>query len=352
MATDPLKLVQIGTGGIGNYHLRIYKDLPEIQVVGVFDVAAEAAHRAAEKHEIATVYPTLEAALADDTAEAVMVAVPNQFHTEITCQALAAGKHVICEKPLAPTAAGVEEMIAARDRSGKLLMTGQHMRFENRTRRLKQLIDAGRLGEVYYAKAAWLRRNGVPPTPGFLSKRMAVRGPGADLGVHVVDLAVHLMGPPAAVAVSGMATDRLALQPGRYNAWGEFDPADFEVEDFACGWVRFANGSVLTVEVSWMLNLLESETYGVELFGERGGCKWPDLRWVGDDNGVINVAQIESVRQPPGDGHKNEFQAFAEAVRSGGPSPVPAEESLTVARILDGLYRSAETGREVRFDGE
>ncbi len=350
MASQKTGLIQIGTGGIGNFHLAVYKDLPDIEVIGVYDVNQDAARKAAEKHGVETVFESLEAALDQPRADMVTVATPNRYHADITIKALEAGKHVVCEKPLAPTAAEVERMIAARDKAGKLLMTAQHMRFDSRSQALRRLIEAGRLGEVYYSRARWLRRWSVPATPGFISKQQAVRGPGADIGVHVVDLAMHLMDHPRPVSVSGMSVCKLAKQPGRYNSWGTFKPEQFEVEDFAAGWVRFANGAVLTIEVSWMLNTLEQEEYGVELYGDRGGAAWPTLRWVGGDGDVFSSATIESVNHNAHNGHQNEFRAFVDAIHSGGPSPVPAEQSLTVARILDALYESAEKQREVRLD--
>ena len=111
--------------------------------------------------------------------------------------------------------------------------------------------------------------------------------------------------------------------------------------------MRFENGAALTLETSWMLNQLENETYGVDLFGDRGGAAWPALKWFGEQGGRCGTATIEDVDRDAYNGHLNEFKAFVEAVRAGGPSPIPAEQSLTVARILDGLYESAETGREV-----
>ena len=349
MATDKLRIVQIGTGGMGRYHLRLWKEMPGVEVIGLYDAAPAAAEQGAKICDTARVYPNLEAALGDARADAVCIATPNRFHPDMVCAALAAGRHVLCEKPLAATAAEIERMIAVRDRAGTLLMTAQHMRFDTRTATLQRLMAAGRLGDVYYAKAFWLRRRFAPSTPGFVTQAQAVRGPGADIGVHVVDLSMHLLGHPQPVAVSGVSVCKLARTPGRYNAWGRLDPALYDVEDFAAGWVRFANGAVLTVEVSWLLNMLETEAYGVHLFGERGGAQWPELKWVWEEDGIVSTGQVESYDRNVHDGHKNELLAFVEAVRAGGPSPVPAEQSLTVARILDALYASAESGREVRL---
>lgn len=345
MNPAPLRVALIGTGGIGRYHLRLWHELAEVSCVGVFDLQASAAEAAARQWEIPTVFPTLADAVGDERVEAVVVATPNMFHREAVVAALRAGRHVLCEKPLAVTPVDIAAMIAARDASGKLLMTAQHMRFEHRTQALRRLLATGQVGPVYYSRAWWLRRRRAPSTPGFLKKSQAGRGPGMDLGVHVLDLALHLLDFPRPVTVSGISVRHLAEHAGQENEWGTYDPADFEVEEFAAGLVRFADGAALALEVSWLLNMLEKELWGVWLYGTAGGVQWPDLRLSRTAGNLLLDSQVAN--ELGHDGHKNEMLAFAAAIRSGGPSPVPAEQSLIVARVLEALYTSAETGREV-----
>ncbi len=344
---QPLRVVVIGTGGIGKYHIRTWQAQPEVEVIGVYDREEAVATRVAEEFKVDRVYRSLADAVGD-AADVVDICTPNMFHAEGTIAALNAGKHVLCEKPLAPRAADIRAMIAARDRAGRLLMTCQHMRFEQRTRALRRVIGAGRLGDVYYARAWWLRRRGAPTTPGFLTRAQAGFGPGMDLGVHVLDLAMHLMGGPRPVSVSGVAPCALAHRPDACNQWGSFRAADYEVEDFAAGFVRFEGGAALSLEVSWLLNMVEPESYHVALHGTEGGVRWPELKLAHVQDGLLVDSQIAS--ETGTDGHRYALAAFAEAVRTGGPSPVPAEESLTVARILEGLYESAASGREVRLE--
>lgn len=347
MPQQRVRIVIVGTGGIGTLHLRDWAKIPQAEVVGVYDVEPNAARAAAEKYDIAKVYPSLDEAVGETRADAVDVCTPNMFHKAGVLAALGAGKHCLCEKPLAVTPGEIKEMIAARDRGGRLLCTIQHMRFEQRTQALKRAIDAGRLGAVYYTRAWWLRRRMAPTTPGFLKKEQAGYGPGMDLGVHVLDLAMHLLGHPEPVSVSGIAPCHLGRRPDVANQWGRYDPADFEVEDFAAGWVRFKNGAALSLEVSWLLNMVEDELYGVWLHGTEGGVKWPDLTIAHVQDGLLVDSRITS--ELGTDGHKNQLQAFADAILHDGPSPVPTEQSLTVARILAALYESATTGREVRL---
>ncbi len=349
MTEHRLGVAQIGAGGIGKHHLRCYTNIPEIRVAGVYDINVAATEAAAKEFEIERVYRTLDEALSDVDVDFVTVATPTGVHAEVVIQALNAGKHVLCEKPLAPTAADIERIITARDASGRLLMTGQHQRFEASTVAIQQWIKAGRLGDCYYARAQWLRRRRVPATPGFITKKLAGLGPGADLGVHLIDSSLFLLGHPKPVSVSGVAGCKLAHGTPRLNEWGRFDPQLYDVEDYAMGFIRFETGAALTIETSWMLNMHEPELTRLSLFGTVGGVEWPSAKMVHEDAGGLTIGELQSVA---GDnGHTNEFRAFVAAIREGAPSPVPPEQSLVNARILDGLYASSETGREVRLDG-
>jgi len=346
-SSEAVRVALIGTGGIGKLHARLWRETPGAELVGVYDLAPAVAREVAEKLGIKRVYRSLEEAVGDETADAVDVCTPNRAHTPVVLAALGAGKHCLCEKPLAATAAEIEQIIAARDRSGRILMTAQHLRFEERTVALKRLVDAGELGDIYYTRAWWLRRRLAPTTPGFLTRAQAVRGPGLDIGVHALDLALHFLGHPQPASVTGFAVCKLAHQQEIANQWGAYRGEDFEVEDLAAGFVRFRNGAALVLEVSWLLNQTEPESYSVWLHGTAGGARWPDLMLNSVRAGLLLDTRI--VSNTGTDGHKNELAAFRDAVRCNGPSPVPAEQSLAVARILDALYTSAETGREVRL---
>ena len=346
--SDAVAVALVGTGGIGEFHAALWRETPQARLLGVYDVNRRAAERVAREYGAERVYDSLEDALADERVDAIDVCTPNRFHAPTVTAALDAGKHCICEKPLAATAAEIEEMIAARDRSGRLLMTAQHMRFERSSLALMKLIEAGELGEVYYTRAWWLRRRMAPTTPGLLSRAQAVHGPGLDIGVHMLDLAMHFMGHPQPLTVSGISVCKLGRQPDVGNQWGRFKPADYEVEDFAAALVRFAGGAALSLEVSWLLNMHEQEKCSVWLHGTDGGASWPNLKLNHVRQGLLIDSSV--AHDGTSDGHKNELAAFRDAILTGGPSPVPAEQSLTVARIIEALYESAETGREVTLD--
>ena len=245
-------------------------------------------------------------------------------------------------------------MIAARDASGKLLMTAQHRRFEGTSKALKAEIDTGVLGEIYHARAWYLRRAFTPVTPGFVTKKHSAGGACIDVGVHILDQTLWMMGNPKPVTVSGVSRTELAHQPGAWTEWGNrpVDPTIYDVEEFASAFVRFENGATLILEVSWMLhhNVQSDDIDDIQLwlYGKNGGAEWPKCEIYQTNNVTRQQYNRKLMRtansMPP---HALECVEFAQAIVDGAPSPVPAEQSLQVMTILDAVYKSQETGREV-----
>jgi predicted dehydrogenase len=263
---------------------------------------------------------------------------------------------VLCEKPLAPTPAEIRKMIAARDRSGKMLMTAQHFRFTPTAQALKREIDRGTLGQVYHARCWMLRRAATPCNTNFTLKRNSGGGPCIDIGVHILDLTLWMMGHPRPVAVSGVTHAPLHRVPSSFSIWGGKLPGEWDVEELALGTVRFDNGASLVLEVSWLLHhKIPPEQYEdmqMWLYGTRGGAHWPSdeiLRSDGEKQELID-ARLKCADDPLRP-HARECVAFAEAIVEGKPSPVPAEQALELMSILQGLYRSAEEGCEVKVQG-
>ncbi|MBM3494440.1 MAG: Gfo/Idh/MocA family oxidoreductase, partial [Armatimonadetes bacterium] len=227
----------IGVRGIANTHIPGWRDSPHTDIAALADVDAEVLKRQGATLGITALYEDPYALLADPDIGIVDICTPNMYHAPLAIAALDAGKHVICEKPLAPTPAEVEQMIAARNRSGRLLMTAQHFRFEGSARAMKAQIDAGQLGEVYHARSWMLRRSGAPTRATFVEKRHSGGGPCIDIGVHILDLTLWMMGNPRPVAVSGVTQDRLRRLPGAFSNWGGPIPASWDVEEFAAAFV-------------------------------------------------------------------------------------------------------------------
>jgi predicted dehydrogenase len=341
-----LRVGLVGVGGIGrSQHLPGWAKVPFAEVLGLADVSDEALARAAPAAPNAHTYRDWRELVARDDLDVIDICTPNRTHAAIALAALESGKHVLCEKPLATTAAEVRAMRDAAQRAGRLLMAAQHFRFDPPARQLKALIDDGLLGDIYYTRAQWLRRRLLPPRTTFIERRLSGGGPVFDIGVHVLDLAYWFLGAPEPVSVSAFVETKLAHNPEVSGGWGDWDHARIDVEDFTAGLVRFRDGGVLVLEASWLGFQPEKELIRLQCFGTRGGAVWPDGVVVGETKRVPwDLTLSEVPKLPP---HHEEIVAFATAVRDGLPSPVPVDESLNVVRILEAFYRSGQERREV-----
>jgi predicted dehydrogenase len=345
-----LKVGVIGVGGIAGTHFPGWRQSPLTEMIALADIAPDTLKRVGQEQGISLLYKDPRKLIANRDIDIVDVCTPNMYHAPLTIAALNAGKHVICEKPLAPTPKEIQKMIAARDKSGKMLMTAQHFRFQGSAQALKAEIDTGLLGDVYHARSWMLRRSAAPTRPGFIMKKHSGGGPCIDIGVHILDLTLWMMGHPKPVGVSGVTQAKLAHQKGAFSNWGGPIPKSFDVEEFAAGFVRFGNGATLVLEVSWLLHhKTTGEDMQMWLYGDRAGAHWPSNELLSANNATRQLLNTQLQNAPDGKPHAKECMAFAEAIVEGKPSPVPAEQSLDVLAILDGLYRSAKTGKEVRL---
>ena len=345
-----LKVGIIGLGGIANTHVPGWHASEHAELVAGCDVNPGILPEWERKYGVSKLTTRPGDLFDDPEIDIIDICSPNMYHKEQAIGALDAGKHVICEKPLAPTPDEIREMIVARDRSGKLLMTAQHFRFRGISRAMKDEIDTGILGDVYHARSWMLRRSLLPVRPTFILKEHSGGGPCIDIGVHILDLTLWLMGHPKPVAVSGVARAALAHHEGAFSAWGRaLVPQEMDVEDFAAAFVRFENGATLILEVSWLLHHdTPGEAAKVWLYGTEAGCEWPDATFL---RANYTTRQLQNctlqLTKDAMEPHALECVEFARAVAEGLPSPVPAEHSLYVQTILDGIYRSQVAGGEV-----
>jgi predicted dehydrogenase len=347
-----LKVGVIGVGNIARYHMPGWAASEHAEVVASADVIDSTLQAWGKQYNLSRLYSDPLDLIRDPEIDIVDICVPNRMHAPLAIAALDAGKHVMCEKPLAPTPDEIRDMIRARDRSGKLLMTAQHFRFNGASQAMKNEIALGTLGEIYHARSWMLRRNAMIPTPAFTKKALSGGGPTIDIGVHVLDLTLWLMGNPRPVAVSGVAQNKLSHIEGQFSVWRSGampPPQDFDVEDFAAAFVRFENGATLVLEVSWFLfHDTAGEDMQIWLYGTQGGAHWPRAEFLSSNyqtrqqyNRTLKLTK--DALEP----HAQECVEFARAIAEGQPSPVPAEQSLQVISILDGIYRSQKEGREV-----
>jgi predicted dehydrogenase len=361
-----LKVAIIGTGMIANAgHIPAWKNLKEdVEVVAVFNHQEEKARRTAQRHGIPHVYSDCAQMLAEQQPDIVSVCTPNVLHKPYTIQALEAGAHVLCEKPIATSHADAVEMFDTADQVNRVLFVGQSARFTNAVAAAKEFAASGQLGEIYYAETSLLRRRGVPTWGRFHMEAYSGGGPLYDLGVHALDTLLWLMGNPSVVAASGATYAKLATRDeGLVTSLadsgapiGVFDPRpydyrEFDVEDLAVGLLRLENDVTISVKASWAANVPEG-IGGTFILGTQGGLKlWPLALARNMGSYQVDVTpRIPSEPNIPFYGHWNETAHLLRVIRGEEEPLVKRAEVLNVIRALEGLYRSAEQGREVQFD--
>lgn len=273
--TQTLKVAIIGCGGIANgKHMPSLSKQKNVEMVAFCDIVESRAEDAASKFgaEGAKVYTDYQELLKDKSIDVVHVCTPNDSHSVITVSALEAGKHVMCEKPMAKTSEQALEMIEAAKRTGKKLSIAYQNRFRNDSLYLKELIETGELGDIYYGKAIALRRRGVPTWGVFLDEEKQGGGPLIDIGTHALDLTLWLMDNYKPKSVMGSVFHKLSGRENAANAFGPWDPKEFNVEDSAFGFVTMENGATIQVEASWALNVVETGEAQTLLAGTEGGA--------------------------------------------------------------------------------
>ena len=350
----------IGIGGIASgKHMPALAKVEGVAMTAFCDSEEHKAQAAAAKYgtPIAKVYGDYRQLLQDPEIDVVHVLTPNDSHAEITIAALEAGKHVMCEKPMAKKAEDARRMLAAAKKSGKKLTIGYQTRHTAESKYLKTLCAAGELGEIYYAKALAIRRRAVPTWGVFLDEDKQGGGPLIDIGTHSLDLSLWMMDNYKPKSVMGSIFHKLAGNADSANAWGPWDPAKFTVEDSAFGFITMQNGATIMLEASWAINLVETFEAQCVLAGTKAGADFKDgLRINGESRSALylNKIQLNNSGVAFYEGKSNdaafeEAKAWIEAVRNDTEPVVLPEQALVVSEILEAIYTSARTGQAVYF---
>jgi len=342
-----LKVGLIGAGGIAQTHLRAIQLIEGIEVVAVANRTKARAVQTAEKWGIPHVFDDYHDLLKMVEVEAVLICTSNQQHCAPTVDALKAGKHVLVEKPMAATLEDAILMTRAAHASDKILMVGLKTRFSPHMQAARCIFESGELGEIYYAETVMARRLGIPGfSDSFLRKESAGLGAVADIGVYALDAALYVMGHPKPVAVSGIANNLLGKQQAGpvLGAW-DWKPEDLEVEDFGVASVRLDNGALLIFKTAWIMHM--DSLGGTFFLGTKAGLRLDPLTIYRNEWGMLTDTLPQVPRVEDIELFKAENLAFADAIREGKPSPIPADEMLLTNVIIQGLIDSAEAGREV-----
>lgn len=347
-----LRIGLVGAGNIAKAHLEAYKKVADAEIVAACDIDEKVLAATAEKYGIAKTYTSEAEMIAAEELDAVDVCVWNCNHAKCSIEALNAGLHVLCEKPMAMNTREAEQMIEAAERNGKLLMIGFVLRFGDEAKIAKDFIDADYLGDIYYSKATYLRRHGAPGG-WFTDKSRSGGGPVIDLGVHVIDLTRYLMGKPKALSVYASTQYGMKNRPHLKTTVGwapdnasKEDP--YDVEDFAVALIKYEGGKTTLLETSYTMN--GEEVTKKELYGTKGGVNLNgnDMKIYTEVNGFLaDVTPKTSNYIDSADMLVAEMAHFVDCALNGTPCRASAQDGLEVMKILDAIYESARTGHEV-----
>ena len=345
-----LRIGFIGVGAISDLQISTLKEMPDAEVVAGADVNTKSLDNAREKHGIEHVFESWKAMLKQVPLDAISVCTPNGLHMQPTIDALNAGCHVLVEKPMAMNARQGQKMIDAAKKNRRHLIIGFQHRFSSEVQMLKRAADAGQFGKILYMRCQAVRRRGIPNWGVFGRKELQGGGPLIDIGVHCMEQAHYLMGSPRPVAATGNIFTYMGDRPSKtISPWASWDWKTYTVEDLAVGHIRFENGAVMHTEAAFACHGPDSGMT-FQFKGEKGGGgNDPPTIYTDLHDHMMNITP----HWLPTSDFKTMFQSklrkFVDTALYNKPTEAPAEHGLMVQKMLDGIYRSAELGREVKI---
>lgn len=366
-----LRVAVIGTGMIANQAhfpaLNALRDKGLVEVVGVADIRPEVAEETAKRHNVPKWYADPQQLLDELHPDFVAVCTPNVHHKEWTIKALKSGAHVACEKPMAVTVADAEEMWATAKECGRQLFPCQCMRWRNYMQHSKKMVENGELGEVYFSDVEFIRRYGIPTWGMFHMKEHNYGGPFCDLGVHLIDSLLWIVGDPKVVSVSGSTYRKIGnkgedvllsiAESGAYAGTftpREYDYKEFNVEEFATGFMRLDNGMSVNFKFSWAINL-PTTNLDMVICGDKGGLSVNNemlYRNVGNYQAETKLKWFDNgeFKGVPFEQHRYMYKNILEALDGKAEYLITKEQNMEVTKAIECFYKSAELNREVTAD--
>jgi predicted dehydrogenase len=345
----PFRVAFIGSGLIAQHHMKLLKNLENVQIVAASDINEKALAKAKELYGVPKLYTDYQKMLKEvKEIDAVDVCTPNGQHATNCIAAFAAGHHVMVEKPMAMNAVEGRAMLEAAKKAGKQLVVGFQYRFDPKSKLIKDQIDAGAIGRIMYVRAQALRRRGIPNWGVFGRKDLQGGGPMIDIGVHILEMAHYIIGSPRPVTVSGNTWTYSGNQPCNVACqWPNWDHKTYTVEDLAAGLIRFDTGALLTIEASFVAHI-EKDVWNIQIMGEKGGANWDASQIFVDQGGYM--MNMTPGFLPQKDNFESKMKHFVEVCQGLRPNESSGEQGLMVQKMLDGIYASADAGREVTVE--
>lgn len=347
-----MKVAIIGCGTIANSsHIPAYLAKPKVEIKYFCDYCLPNAEKAVKQYGCGIAVSDYREVLKDPEVVALSICTPNLMHKEISVAALHAGKHVLCEKPAAADFADVLEMQKAQHETGKMLNIGVVNRFNTNVNKLKELIDAGELGEIYQVYVSFRKHRSIPGLGGaFTTKAIAGGGVMIDWGVHFFDIVMYCCGDPKTRSVSAETFSKLGnpIQDYVYTKmWAGPEKPDgiYDVEEGVTGMVR-TEGPVITFNGAWAQNIGENEMF-IDFLGTKGGARLQygkNFTLYSTKNGMLTSTEF-SVREEPM--FQKEIDSFIDCIESGKKLQSHIDTHVITAQMMDAIYRSAEEHKEI-----
>ena len=350
----------IGTGSIAEAHLQKYLEMPDVEIVAGADLIEGKAEAFFKKYNVegAKCFRNHKELIDAGLCDAVSICTYNATHAECAIYALEHGVHVLLEKPMCVTIEEAAAICKAEKASGKILTIGFQPRFDANMKMVKEIVQSGALGKVYYIQTGGGRRHGIPGRESFLKADTGVTGSMGDIGCYSLDMVLNALGYPKPLTVSGYTSDFFGKDPDYYVAGGQ--PAKyaeiFGVDDFSAAFIRLEGGIILDYRIAWAMHL--DSPGDTIIMGTKGSLRIPATEcWNGSIGGPLKLYQriagkdvcTEFPMAAPNkrDNFYLKVRSFLDAVKNGGQAPIPTSEIIINQAIIDAVHRSAKLGREV-----
>lgn len=345
----------IGSGGIATAHARAYKEMSDVKIIAIADLVPGKAQEFINQLELGDAQAFEDhQKLLDLDLDGVSICTPNVAHHSTSIDSLLAGKNVLVEKPMAVTLDQAIEMVQVSKKTDKILSVGFQPRYDPNMQAVKEIVQSGDLGNVYYVQTGGGRRRGMPVGT-FINKKLAGAGAMADIGCYSLDLALNAIGYPKPLTVSAYTSNHFGTNPTYHHESDKFD-----VEDFGVALVRLEGDKVLNFKISWAMH---ADSLGPTLFlGTDAGLKLTPAGsgpWSGVwDGGIGSINLFQDLKGHhvdtaiPIESHQrniffDKVRDFVVSIKEGKSAPIPGEEILINQAIIDGVLRSSEEGKEV-----
>ncbi len=350
-----IKVAVIGCGNIANAaHIPAYMKNENAEIKYFCDIIPEKAEACVKKYGTGTAVTDYHEILSDPEIEAVSVCTHNDFHSIIAIDFMKAGKNVMCEKPAARVLSEALEMQKVAHETGRILNIGVCNRFGTYVNKVKELIDAGELGEVYHVYASFRAHRSIPGLGGdFTTKASSGGGALIDWGVHYLDLILYCCGDPAPLTASGEAFCKLGKDMKNYvytGMWAEETKnlnGTYDVDDSVTGIVR-TEGPVISFNGAWAQNINESECF-IDFMGDKAGIRMQycsDFKIYGVKDGMLTETQVDCRTENM---YENEINDFLDCVRTGRHNSQYIDCAILTSKILQAIYDSSDCHREIEI---